>query len=465
MPLNAELLRNIADESGGRVVLIVGAGCSIDHPTNLELSRDLSSRMHSGLVTDGILDGTECADPTDLSLLADAVHDKTDGQIELVRRFPIAEMRLARPNSGHLLAAAMLVEGAIGHVLTLNFDLAMTNALTEIGAGTTIEVIAGQQDFARVGRQNLIYLHRNVDAPHSEWILRTVALDEYWIDSWQDVLATKVLSVPVTIFAGLGSPARVLTDTVGRIRNAVPEASFTYLVDPADDANSSFARALGVDDDSIIAMTWVQFMAELSDRVVIEQKDRLESACRSIVADEGWEPEDVPDLCRRFCDIGLLQAGYLRSRWILDRRKYAPEGSDDNRAWLADLLMAVGLAERKTDTKAVFFADGVVEFRRDQTILGSVKIAHGRGHYGLIAVEAKLEIATASDAHDPKPDAILVAGVTDNRGTHVAPPRDIVVTNEQSDNLVAAPKPPEMITTAELRADPERWLRILVPDG
>lgn len=177
----ADLLHAVA-ERRGHVVLVVGAGCSIEHPTGLKLASEYAVEAHRDLVLDGVLDQGACADPQDLSLVASAVWDRHGSQAAVVERLPRARFRTARPNDGYLLAAALLREGAMSCVLTLNFDLAMSSALTELSA-SEVEVIVGPQHLSHLGSSSLIYLHRNVDESDAErWILRREALDEEWRD-------------------------------------------------------------------------------------------------------------------------------------------------------------------------------------------------------------------------------------------------------------------------------------------
>jgi hypothetical protein len=77
MPLPADLLEAISSLGGGRVALVIGAGCSIEEPTGLPMSREASREIHRMLVQDGILALGDCADPDDLSLVTDAVFHKT----------------------------------------------------------------------------------------------------------------------------------------------------------------------------------------------------------------------------------------------------------------------------------------------------------------------------------------------------------------------------------------------------
>lgn len=149
---------------GGRVVLVVGAGCSAEPPTSLPLSRELALNAHRRLVEDGVLDDGDCPEPGNLSCVADVVWSKTNSQRELVIRFPCDGFRQAEPNRGHLLTAAMLYEQALSCVMTLNFDLALSNALSQIGAHGSVTIINKPEDYVSLGLSNLVYLHRNVEA-------------------------------------------------------------------------------------------------------------------------------------------------------------------------------------------------------------------------------------------------------------------------------------------------------------
>ena len=135
--LPADLLSAISAVEGGRVVVVTGAGCSFEAPTGLPLARQCAIDVHRLLVDDTILDPWDCSDPEDLSCIADAVFLKRNSQSDLVSRLPIDRFRHAEPNEGHLLAAAMLREKAIRCLVTLNFDLAMTSALTDVGGQRT----------------------------------------------------------------------------------------------------------------------------------------------------------------------------------------------------------------------------------------------------------------------------------------------------------------------------------------
>src|SRR5438270_5679 len=74
-PVPPDLLAAIASPGGGRLVLVLGAGCSLEEPTGLPLAGDLSSECHRRLVDDAILGRDAVRDARDLSEVAQAVFD------------------------------------------------------------------------------------------------------------------------------------------------------------------------------------------------------------------------------------------------------------------------------------------------------------------------------------------------------------------------------------------------------
>jgi hypothetical protein len=125
------------------------------------------------LIADGVLQDGDCTDPADLSLLAEAVFNKGDSQRDVVERFRDQyDLKFARPNAGYQIAAAMLCEGVINSIVTLNFDLAMSHALFELGAGLIVGIVEGPDDLPNQKNINVYYLHGNVNAADTEtWIL------------------------------------------------------------------------------------------------------------------------------------------------------------------------------------------------------------------------------------------------------------------------------------------------------
>ncbi len=268
MKLPSDPLNAISQPEGGRVVLVVGAGCSAEPPTSLPLSRELALNAHRRLVEDGVLDDGDCPEPDSLSCVADVVWSKTNSQRELVVRFPCDGFRQSEPNRGHLLTAAMLYEQALSCVMTLNFDLALSNALSQVGARGSVTIINKPEDYASLGLSNLVYLHRNVDADPDLWVLRSISLEESWSDGWEKVVTERVVSAPVTVFVGLGSSIGVLEESTLRILDKLRGIVSVYQVDPGTISESSLFKKLGLPDEVYFQMSWCEFIDRLAGRVV-----------------------------------------------------------------------------------------------------------------------------------------------------------------------------------------------------
>jgi hypothetical protein len=450
MACHPEILHAVAEQRG-LVVLVVGAGCSLDAPTGLKLSRAYAVEANRQLELDGVLDPGECPDPDDLSAVATSVHSKTGSQAALVDRLPRSAFRTARANDGYLVAAALLREGAVGCVMTLNFDLAMSHALTELSADD-VAVIAGPEDLRDLGSATLIYLHRNVEQFDPEkWILRREALEEEWRDKWEEVVAQRVMTTPVTVFAGLGSPAAVLTETVTRIRAAVADVLATYVVDPAE--TTAFQVALDLPDEAHIRLGWCEFMELLGGRVMAEHCASIQEACETLCVDNGWagEAEFVEALCRRLGELGLVLVGKLRAQWLLDDQGYAPH--DARTPLLADLMLAIGLVERGLEATMHFREDGVVEFRHDGRIVATVLLASGGGTQRWTAMEVRLASVVTTIRPDFRPTHAIIGGALGIRPQDAVPPFDVIAGDDDGD-IIAGPQL-AMLAIDELRATPE----------
>jgi hypothetical protein len=278
MALPPELLQAVSAPGGGRIALVIGAGCSVEQPTNIPVSRVCSNEIHRRLIDDGVLQNGDCADPDDLSALADAVFNKRNSQRDVVERLREQYgLKLATPNQGYWIAAALLCEGAIASVVTLNYDLALSTALSALGADKIVGVVERPEDLPYQKTINVYYLHRNANATDPDlWVLRTSALTVEWKGHWEQIIAAKVLVAPVVVFAGLGTPVAVLIESARLIRNALPVTTKVYQADPGDIESSKFFKALSLDPCMYIKSGWGQLMDALSQRLSKEQIVQLE---------------------------------------------------------------------------------------------------------------------------------------------------------------------------------------------
>jgi hypothetical protein len=453
MSLPADLLHAIAAEEGGKVALVIGAGCSAEAPTSLPLSRPLSEESHRRLVANGVLEEGECDDPSDLSKLADVVYAKTGSQAALVNEFPLARFRNAEPNEGYRLAAALLREQAVSDVLTLNFDLAARHAL--VGAGAEVGIVAGPDELAAMAVVNLIHLHRDMHADADDWILRTEQIQVAWSDGWEQVIATRVITAPVIVFVGLGTPAAVLVETTQRVQRALVRTA-TYHVDPLPFGESSFTAALGIPVDRYVRLGWSDFMRELGQRVVLEQIAVLRNVAERIERERGLAAEDLDVILRQCSEIGLLRLGEARARWVLRRDTYLPARGNDP-ALIANLVQAMSLLARHLGVVFVLGGDGCLQMRRDDRVVGILVPASGDGTVGWIEFEAELLARPWVAAHQRHDRVVVLAGgVVGSRET-VAAPVDLIAEGDP-DSIRDAPRGPMVVDVDALRAEPEAAL-------
>jgi hypothetical protein len=462
MTLPAELLAAVASVGGGKLSLVIGAGCSIEAPTCVPAASVCSTEVHRRLVADGLLADGDCPDPSDLSALADSVFARHGSQGHVVDRFAEQyDLKLASPNSGYLIAAAMLCEGAISSIVTLNFDLALSSALSHLGSGQVIGVVESPADFPRQKARNVYYLHRNVNAADPEaWVLRSAALKDEWKGHWEPIITGKVLTSPVVVFAGLGTPISVLIETAALIRAALPKATF-FQVDPGKREESKVFPTLKIGDANYIQLKWGDFMHELAHRLVNEHVAQLVVAMTRKTKDDKLPAENTAAVQNRLVTIGLVSLGKARARWLLHEKPYCPD-DDIGRAQVADLLLAAHMVARVANAELKIADDGLVEFHRDGRVSAVYVLASGRGHRGKASMEAQIEFHRAQyRSRSVSPMGALVGGTSDVWTTPLTPPED-VVRGTTSGDIVTGPSALLMIHISELRADNTR-IASLVP--
>jgi hypothetical protein len=354
----------------------------------------------------------------------------------------------------------MLYEQALGCVMTLNFDLALSNALAQIGAQGKVTVISKPEDYSSFSLSSLVYLHRNVEANPDLWVLRSVALEKNWRDGWEKIVTERVVSAPITVFVGLGSPVGVLEESILRILSKLRGVVKVYQVDPDAKSNSSLSKKLGFPDDAYLQMSWCEFMDSLANRLVQEHRDELEKACKGLTKDEGWHDEDVKTLCQRITQHGLLNLGKIRARWTLASVSYIPR-RDVVTKWLADLLLAIGLMERKSGSQAIFRSDGIIEFRHGNSIVGAVIVAHGQGFLRWTTIETRVKQSVQYSEYDhPGTIRAIISGVIGVRSPNITPP-DNIVCQVDDGSLIPPEGRLKMYSVDDLRQQPHLVQEIL----
>lgn len=457
MTLPSELLFAIAASGGGKVALIVGAGCSVEAPTSIPVAATCSARVHDRLINDGVLSPGDCSNSDDLSAVADAVFEKTGSQRELVMRlldeFPL---KLPAPNEGYSIAAALLAEGAVTSLITLNYDLAISVAVSALGAGTSIGVVESPEELGRERATNVYYLHRSAnEVDPNKWVLRTPVLEAEWRNHWEEIIATKVLATSVVVFAGLGSPIAVLLTSIDKLRSAMPASSQIYQVDPRNKEESPFFAQL--QPTAYIQQPWGEFMRALSARLTVAHRARLQIAIDAKRKEDALTEEEYGSVLANLDSLGLLRAGQLRSRWFLDERPYTTMTAVTERL-MADIVLGVAMMERVSGAIATLLDDGVIEFRRDGRPAVAVLVASGQGHRGRVAVEARVAERLRVYRAAGSPSAVVAFGTTD--WTEPVAPQDILLGNVEDDDILRQ-SAVQILHIGALRAAPARVAEVV----
>ena len=451
MPVPPEILAAASDPAGGRWVLVIGAGCSVEPPTSLPAGAACAREAYRRLRLDGLL-SQDCADPDDLSAVADAVYTETGRQAALVERLPLERFRSASPNQGHYIAAALLIERSLAGVATLNFDLAMSTALANLGSEDTVAIITGPDDITRLGSPNLIYLHRNADAPPEDWVLRSTHLETVWGNRWEPVVASSILLSPVVVFVGIGSPSAVLTSTVTRIRTALPQAGVrVHHVDPAPFAAQPFAAALQLPEADYHQSGWCDFMATIASRVLSEHAALFHQACVDLSIERNYQDHNhnLHDLTTAIESLDLHVFGRLRARWLLHAKDYAAIHAFDTQL-IADLLLAISFLASALVASIRLRADGAIELRTQGRLIAVVGLASGRGVRTLLAVEATLAAQTKRFPwQEPIPGRILVTGYV--RSGHIPTAPLSIVEDAEEDDIVNPRASSQLLCAYDLR--------------
>lgn len=451
MPLPADLLAAASHQEGGKWVLVIGAGSSVEPPTSLPTGAQCSIEAHRRLRADGVLPA-DCPNPWDLSEVADAVFAITGSQAAIVQRLPINRFRTATANTGHVIAAVLLVEGSLAGVVTLNFDEAMSAALSVVSSGDAVAVIGGPDDIPNLASVNLVYLHRNAQAPFDEWVLRSAYLTSVWNDRWEPVIAQRILVAPMVVFAGLGSPAATLTQTIGLIRQALPGDTVRfYQVDVAAFGTLAFTAALSIPEAQYLQMGWCDFMSAVATRVLEEHWSAFEQACVTTAADNGYGASDMQGVAAACRTLGLVGFGAARARWLLLDGHYARVGVIDPRV-VADVLLTAQFLAARVGGAMSLRDDGAMELRDGARLIATVGLASGGGVRTLIAAEAA--IATHRKYwrwNGAVPQCIVVSGHLPSLTPTT--PASIVAEVDEND-IIGTSGPPEVISAYALRTSP-----------
>ena len=412
------------------IVLVIGAGSSLDDPTGLELGGHYSELAHRALSRRGVI--VPQPNPRDLSELADAVVTATGAQDQLVAELPIQRMRLASPNLGHVIAAALQADGFVRSILTLNYDTAMASAIAHLGV-SDVHVIERREDLPSTSPKTLIYLHGSANGLPQDLVLTTADLDTRWQGSWKELIANKTLLAPVVAFVGLGSSANLISSTLKKIMEGVGGATSFVLVGPGDQSITTFASSIGADAGHCIDCGWEDFMKACAAYALTTLVQLSAAKFDVIERQKSVARVDTAHVLKEITQLGYLEYGAARAKWfgVDSRRRYMPHPARDtpDLVHLADVIHLVAEIENWVST-SIRIKDGDVE------VAGAIVSIYSSQEpadfeTAITRVQARIDRGHPSR----KPSAVIIART--NPPEKIAAPTNIVFggNDDQSSGL------------------------------
>jgi hypothetical protein len=275
-----------------------------------------------------------------------------------------------------------------------------------------------------------------------------------WQNQWQGALAGSVLTAPVLVFAGLGSPAPILEATINRIWSEIGEHQQCYFVDPVPRASSGLYNCMARPKDGYVELSWCSFMRELADAVVKGQLQRLAQMCSAIVAARGMTALDLSRVIAVIAAAGLIALGELRANWLRKNRAYLPESQSQNEL-IADLFLGIALIEQLTQSTCRLENRSEFSFWRDATLIGTLQVASGCGVMDALLVQTQLT-REGSAYGAQKFRSVLVAHVIGSVEDETVPlPMDVADAEARvPDDIVSPEEKPALLSLEKLRGQP-----------
>lgn len=452
----AALRSAVTRPAGGGIALVLGAGCSVDRPTSLKISRDYAALAYRRLVDANVI-AENCCDPNDLGALADAVYAATNSQQALVDILK-PELANASPNDGHKIAAALLAEQIVGLILTLNFDRAIDSAISTMAHGATVTIIHSFADLRDRTRFSVIYLHGNVESPQNEWVLRTAQIDGPWDDTWQRYVVVDLAMTPNVVFAGLGYPTPVISETVLKVNAALPAEKNVYQVDTLDSARNTLAQTLHVSAEDYVVSCWTGFMRELGSVVAREFLHRTWEKHPAFCADNHHDTENI-ELAMSALPPDVLELGKLRAAWFMDTADYKTFLST-NLDHLVDIVRTLSMALRIVGADACVLVEEGMEFRKDGKVVFRVFSCSGAGRAYWAKVEGEMQARIEKFRRRDKttPVVYLVTAADMSQQTSVP---ESIVPKPDVEELTASPRDFAYFTPGMLQQNPQALLDMM----
>ena len=422
----------------------------MESPPQLPSGARLSKNAHDKLVKDGVISEKDCTDPWDLADVASVIFEKKGTQEELVQRFPVQQMKRAKPNQGYKYLAALMSERCISYALSLNYDLAVQNAVSELGLANEIDCIENHGTPLSTS-PTVIHLHGCINCHPDALVMRTEAMKEEWKNNWEQIIATQVLAAPRILFAGLGSPAPVLSETIDLIKNAIGSDKPLYQSDIAKKDDNKFANALGIAEGNYIQLGWTEVMSALAERLKIECIDTLKDKGKQLLESNGHNDDDVItffSLADKFSQVSLLDFGKFSANLLLNLNSdYVPEHKFESQRYVHPMLMLVKGCEAGNFTVRPRIG-GVWSIGNERNKIGDALLVSGGGTKSFQSIEndvRKLRVSLREN-WGVELDMVVAHGI--NNFNDVGGMIDIVNADIRED-LLDGPREPKIINASD----------------
>lgn len=451
----SKILTAVSRAAGGGLTVILGAGCSLERPTDLKLATYYAHEGYRRLVADNRVPEDDDLDDGDLAAVAShcVSHASRDALRELL---PVAPFRTAEPNGGTLTVVALMREDIVRTVVTLNLDMSPNHALAQLSSGSDIAELTPQDGFSQYGAKNLVYLHGTVAEQPDYWILTKEDLELAEASGWHQVMAVLATAAPVTLFAGMGSKANVFAQSVQWLAEKLPEGQTdVYLASLDDGPVSDFAKSLKIDDAHYIKLGWCELMQSIGHRVCQEMISNLLQAAEAVQQDPGWTHSNVNCTLLEgpLLRLGLLGLGRVRAVWLGEHSKYLPQHNlsrgELNR--FAELLVVAAIVAMHLDSDPSISTFGSIDFPGRANIL--VRSGGGRS-WTTLESQVRNEYRTAVDAHLLPRKAVLAHAT--NRPDETRVPTDIVEGLGHPDDIAVGDADVVFLDFDEVLIDPGR---------
>lgn len=244
-----------------KVLLFLGAGCSLEAPSRLPSAKTLAAQ----LIADGHGEpGQELED------IAEAMYASTGGWQAFVNALPKHEWRVTPCNEAHAVISELVKEGLIAQIVTTNWDLLMESSLRDHGIAYAPITTASSLGVEPANIPRVIKLHGDIDHPEKIRARRSELQAPEWAADWAAALFQTLVRTHSVLYIGYSGSSQAVTLTVAKIVGSGERDMPDYLVDVrspsqlrSDAAAATFVGALRVSDARIVESQAGEFCREL----------------------------------------------------------------------------------------------------------------------------------------------------------------------------------------------------------